>query len=66
MCTYCPSHNVSLTQHPSGFPVSAGDEYEISGLTRIFHTDRDEETAKPDGVPPAVGSTGVARGAIRS
>jgi len=24
-------------------------------LTRIFHTDRDEEAAKPDGVPPAFG-----------
>ncbi len=49
MSTYRPSHNVSLTQYPSAFPVSAGDEYEISGLTRIFHTDRDEETAKADG-----------------
>ena len=24
-------------------------------LTRIFHTDRDEEAAKADGAPPAVG-----------
>ena len=35
--------------HPS-FPTSAGDRYEISGLARIFHTDRDEETEKADGV----------------
>jgi|GEM_PF-168791 len=33
MCTYCPRHNVSLTQHPSDFPVSAGDRCEICGLT---------------------------------
>ena len=32
MSPYRPSHNVSLTQHPSGFPVSAGDRYEICGL----------------------------------
>ena len=47
MCPYRPSHNVSLTQDPSDFPVSAGDRCEIFGLTRIFHTDRDEEDAKP-------------------
>ena len=35
MCTYRPSHNGSLTQHPFGFPVSAVDEYEISGLGLI-------------------------------
>ena len=29
-------------------------QYEISGLTRIFHTDHDEEVAKTDGVPAAV------------
>ncbi|MCF7729513.1 MAG: hypothetical protein K9M81_03995 [Chthoniobacterales bacterium] len=40
--------NMSLTQ--SGFPASVGYQYEISGLTRIFHTDRDEEDAKADGV----------------
>jgi hypothetical protein len=33
MRTYCPNQNVSLTQHPSGFPDSVVDEYEISGLT---------------------------------
>ncbi len=33
MCPYRPSHNVSLTQDPSDFPVSAGDRYEICGLT---------------------------------
>jgi|GEM_PF-2915247 len=33
MGIYGPSHNVSLTQNPSGFPVSAVDEYEICGLT---------------------------------
>ena len=54
----------------------------MESLARIFHTDRDEETAKADGVPPAAQetagetafrqpckgetSTGVARGAIRS
>jgi hypothetical protein len=32
MRTYCPNQNVSLTQHPSGFPDSVVDEYEISGL----------------------------------
>ena len=32
-------------------------QYEISGLTRIFHTDRDEGAAKPDGVPPAAQET---------
>ena len=25
MCPYCPNQNVSLTQHPSDFPASAGD-----------------------------------------
>jgi|GEM_PF-3453086 len=34
----------------AAFPVSAVDEYEIFGLTRMFYTDRDEEAAKPDGV----------------
>ena len=28
-----------ITQHPSDFTASAGDQYEICGLTRIFHTD---------------------------
>jgi len=36
MCTYRPSHNVSLTQDPSDFPVSAVDRYEISGLGSFF------------------------------
>ena len=27
------------------------------GLIRIFHTDRDEETAKADGAPPAAQET---------
>jgi len=53
MCTYCPNQNVSLTQHPSDFPASVVDQYEISGLTRMFHTDRDEEAAKADGVRQA-------------
>ena len=56
MCTYSPSHNVSLTQDPSAFPVSAGDRCEISGLTRIFHTDRHEEDAKADGARRAMKS----------
>ncbi len=33
MGTYRPSHNVSLTQDPSAFPVSAVDQCEISGLS---------------------------------
>ena len=32
MSTYCPRKTSSSTQYPSGFPVSAVDEYEISGL----------------------------------
>ncbi len=36
--SYCPSHNVSLTQDPSDFPVSAGDRYEICGLTPYSET----------------------------
>jgi hypothetical protein len=32
MSTYRPSHNVSLTQDPSDFPVSAVDRRKISGL----------------------------------
>jgi hypothetical protein len=32
MCTYRPSHNVSLTQDPSVFPASAVDQCEICGL----------------------------------
>jgi len=32
MCTYCSNQNVSLTQHPSDFPASVVDQYEISGL----------------------------------
>jgi hypothetical protein len=54
MCTYCPNQNVSLTQHPSDFPASVVDQYEISGLTRMFHTDRDEEDAKADEVRQAM------------
>jgi hypothetical protein len=38
MCTYCSNQNVSLTQHPSDFPASVIDQYEIFGLTRLFHT----------------------------
>ena len=40
----------------------------MESLARIFHTDRDEETAKPYGVTPAAQETSVetARGAIRS
>ena len=36
------------TQHPSDFPASVGDRDEISGLTQIIHTDRNEEDAKTD------------------
>ena len=39
MSPYCPRKTSSSTQHPSGFSVSAVDEYEISGLARIFHTE---------------------------
>ena len=53
MCTYCPNQNGSLTQHPSDFPVSVIDRHEIFGIARIFHTDRDEEAAKGDGVRQA-------------
>jgi hypothetical protein len=42
MCTYCPNQNVSLTQHPSGFPASAGDQYEICGLKGAALKGRDE------------------------
>ncbi len=34
MSPYRPSHNVSLTQDPSDFPVSAGDRCEIFGLSQ--------------------------------
>ena len=36
MSTYCPRKTSNSTQHPSTFPVSAVDEYEISGLTSPF------------------------------
>ena len=36
MCTYCPNQNVSLTQHPSDFPASVVDQYEISRLARLL------------------------------
>jgi hypothetical protein len=36
MCPYCPNQNGSLTQHPSDFPDSVVDEYEIGGL--VPHT----------------------------
>ena len=39
---------------------------EARELARIFHTDRDEETATADGVPQALPSTGVARGRLRA
>ena len=35
MSTYCPRKTSRSTQHPSGFPVSAVDGCEISGLTRF-------------------------------
>jgi hypothetical protein len=35
MCTYCSNQNVSLTQHPSDFPASVVDQYEISGLSQL-------------------------------
>ena len=35
MSTYCQRKTSSLTQHPSGSPVSAVDEYEISGLSTL-------------------------------
>ena len=31
--THCPRKSLSSTQHPSDFPVSVGDRYEIFGLT---------------------------------
>ncbi|KAB2643861.1 MAG: hypothetical protein DVB29_04375 [Verrucomicrobia bacterium] len=55
MSTYCPRKTSSSTQHLSDFPAFVVDQYEICGLTRIFHTDRDEEATKADGAPPAVG-----------
>ena len=36
MSTYCPRKTSNSTQHPSTFPVSAVDEYEISGLGLLF------------------------------
>jgi hypothetical protein len=53
--SYCPRSNSKLTQYPSGVSKLQQNQYEIGGLTRIFQTDRDEEAAKADGVPPAVG-----------
>ena len=50
VCTHCPRKTSRSTQHPSGFPASVVDWYEIFGLTRMFHTDRDEEAARADGV----------------
>ncbi|MCF7729367.1 MAG: hypothetical protein K9M81_03250 [Chthoniobacterales bacterium] len=38
MCTHCPRKTSRSTQHPSDILASAGDRYEICGLTRIFHT----------------------------
>ncbi|KAB2644569.1 MAG: hypothetical protein DVB29_01915 [Verrucomicrobia bacterium] len=35
MSTEYPSQNGSLTQHPSGFPASTVDQYEISGLNHF-------------------------------
>ncbi len=32
VCTYLPSQNVSLTQHPSGFPAYVIDLHGIFGL----------------------------------
>jgi len=56
MSTYCPRKTSRSTQHPSDFPVSVVDQNEIFGLTRIFHTDRDEEAAKADGARRAMKS----------
>ena len=49
----CPGLSKSKSElgrsiHPS-FPVSAIDPHEISGLTRIFHTDSLRGAANPDG-----------------
>ncbi|MCF7729350.1 MAG: NAD(+) synthase [Chthoniobacterales bacterium] len=54
--THCPRKTSRSTQHPSGFPASAGDRDETFGLTRIFHTDRGEEGAKADGARRAMTS----------
>jgi len=35
MSTYCPRKTTSLTQYPSGSPISTVDEYEISGLSTL-------------------------------
>jgi len=35
MCPYRPSHNVSLAQDPSDFPVSTVDKCEICGLAQF-------------------------------
>jgi general secretion pathway protein D len=39
--SYCPRSNSRLTQYPSGVRKPQQNRYEICGLTRIFHTDRD-------------------------
>jgi 4-alpha-glucanotransferase len=36
--SYCPRSNSKLTQDPSGFPASTGDQYEIGGLTPYSET----------------------------
>jgi 3-dehydroquinate synthase len=50
------SQNGSLTQYPSGVRKPQQNRYEIFGLARIFHTDRDEEAAMADGARRAMKS----------
>jgi chorismate dehydratase len=56
MSTYCPRKTSSSTQHPSTFPVSAVDEYEISGLDLLDHRLHSKLAASDEGQgPPAHG-----------
>jgi 5-formyltetrahydrofolate cyclo-ligase len=54
--THHPKKTSSSTQHPSGVRKPEQNWDEIGGLTRIFHTDRNEEAAKADGVRRAMKS----------
>ncbi|MDH4470747.1 MAG: hypothetical protein QE493_07265, partial [Verrucomicrobiae bacterium] len=45
---YCPRSDSRLTQYPSGVRKPQQNQYEISGLTRIFHTGSSRGAANPD------------------
>ena len=57
--TYCPRKTSISTQHPSAFPVSAVDQYEISGLAPVLMIGATHLTNKEQLMPLISGDLGT-------